>query len=660
MKYTRREILKMGLEGAAALGFASLAGGKLLAATANTTKTAAGGIAMTKVVTDTASSKAAKLYSIGADKFDLTGAFWKPKILVNHTNSIPHQYDECERTGRIDNFRYAAGEKDCGHTGAVFNDSDVYKWAEGAAFDLALRPDDKLRSRLDEFIRLVAKSQQPDGYLNTAFMGADAAKRWTNLRDWHELYCGGHMIQGAVAHYRTTGSNTFLDVAVKWADCVRRQFGRSARKGVCGHPEIEMALVELYRVTGNSDYLDQASLFIERRGRAASTLMFLSVLQDHKPIRKQTEMTGHAVRQLYLLSGIADVYAETGDDTLLPVLDKQWHNFTERKMYVTGGAGSRYDGESFGDDYELPNRTAYCETCAAIASFMWNWRMLNLTAEARFADTMETTLYNGLISGVSLDGYNYFYTNPLEHDGKNPEGMQLGLNKRTSKHWDGCACCPPNMARTLAQLPSYFHGLSADSLYIHHYAGGIAQVNVAGANVRVEQITDYPWSGNIRLVITPDRPVSFRLFLRVPGWTDGASVSLNGAPLNPPATKNTYVEIARAWSPGDSVELSFPMKIRRVTADPKVKDDIGLVALARGPVVYCIESADFPEVDIFDVRLPESAPLEYSFRKELLGGVGVLTGVALAGTDKCDFTAIPYFSWANRDAGKMRVWLPAS
>jgi hypothetical protein len=659
MKYTRREILVKSIEGAMALGFCGMIGDRPFAQSIAAAASSATGNALEKVVTNTTKSPSAKLHSIGVDRFDINGAFWKPKIEVNHKVSIPHQYDECERTGRIDNFRMASGEKDCGHAGYVFNDSDVYKLAEATAYDLALRPDEKLQKQLDEFIRLVAKSQQSDGYLNTAFMGADAVKRWTNLRDWHELYCGGHMVQAAVAHHRTTGDSKFLNVAVKWADCVRKKFGRGAHKGACGHPEVEMALVELYRETGNKDYLDQASLFIERRGHVASTLGFFAELQDHAPIRRQTKMTGHAVRQLYLLSGVADVFSETSDDTLMAEMEKQWHNFTERKMYVTGGAGSNYAGESFGEDYDLPNRTAYCETCAAIASFMWNWRMLILTSDARFADTMETVLYNSLLSGISLNGRDYYYTNPLEHDGgKDLASGHLGSNRRTSKHWDGCACCPPNAARTLAALPAYFHGVAGDSLYIHHYAGGVAVATVSGTIVRVTQITDYPWDGKIRLEIVPDKPTAFKLFARIPGWVTNASIAINGQPFAGSAAPNTYVEIMRTWKPGDVVVITFPMSVRRVTANLNVKDDVGKVALARGPVIYCIEGVDFPDVDIFKIKLPESSALECSYEKKLLGGVGVLHGEAICNFDKCGFKAIPYYSWANRAPGAMRVWIP--
>lgn len=659
MAFTRREFLDLGVKGVITIGATSIIGVPVYSEQAD--RTGANSV-IEHVVTDTSSSPSAKLRSIGIDDFNLTSSFWKPKIDINHDVSLPHQYNECERTGRIDNFRYAAGEKDCGRSGLVYNDSDVYKWAEAVIYDQVTRQDDKLKSQLDEFIRLVAKSQDDDGYLNTAFMGDNKAKRWQNLFFEHELYCGGHMIQAAVAHHRMTGEKTFLNVAEKWADCVCNRFGRNETPGAPGHQEVEMALIELYRTTGAKQYLKMATVFLERRGTSKSGMAYTPEFQNHKPIRKQKTVTGHAVRQLYQLCGIADLYAENSDISLFETMNQQWNNFTERKMYVTGGAGSRYSGESFGEDYELPNRTAYSETCAAISSFMWNWRMLQLTGEAKFADVMETVLYNGVLSGMSLDGMKYFYTNPLEHDGGDDlADHHRGSCRRTTGHWDATSCCPPNVGRTLASLSSYFHGLSDDSIFIHHYSEGVARFKLAGTYVRVSQTTEYPWEGKVKITVTTDTPTSFKLMLRVPAWCESADVKVNGKDYSGTVNPNSYIEISRPWASGDTVELYLPMAIRRVVSHPNVEENVGRIALARGPFVYCVEAFDHQDIDISQITIHEDIELSYSFNKQLLGGVGIIQGEARLKnkpSKKYTVTAIPYFSWTNRTPGAMRVWLP--
>ncbi|MEW6201518.1 MAG: beta-L-arabinofuranosidase domain-containing protein, partial [bacterium] len=524
---TRRKLLKMGGEGIAALSMAGLLDYKSLSETIGNNQDW-GKTETAKVITDTSKSPNAKLYSLGLDDVQLTDSFWKPKLTINHTVSLPHQYDECERTGRIDNFRYAAGVKDCGHKGQIFDDSDVYKWMEAAAYDLVNYPDTEAEQKLAGVIELIAKSQDRDGYLNTAFTDLHKAYRWQNLAINHELYCGGHLIQAAIAHHRTTGSDELINVAIKWADHVCKRFGPKMHPGAPGHPEVEMALVELYRLTGQKRYLNQAIFFVEQRGKKSSRLYSSPELQDHLPIREQTRMTGHAVRQLYLCCGITDIYAETGDESLLNVLKTQWENFVEKQMYITGGAGSRYEHEAFGQDYELPNRTAYCETCAAIASFMWNWRMVQVTADAPYADVMEQVMFNGMLSGASLNGRDYFYTNPLEHDGgKDLAGGYRGTNRRTSRHWDGTACCPPNMARTLAALPGYLYGRTESAIYIHHYTASNIRTEINDLPVSIIQKTDYPWSGRIELEIVPEKQLKFSIFLRIPGWSEGTEISIN-------------------------------------------------------------------------------------------------------------------------------------
>ncbi len=616
------------------------------------------------------------LDSVDMDKVELRDSFWKPKTDVNHTISLPHQYNECERTGRIDNFRIAGGLKKGEITKFLAADSDVYKWIEAASYSLVTYPDPDLESKLNQVIGLIAGSQEESGYLNTSFLFGNRDKRWKDLSHGHELYCGGHLIQAAIAHHRATGVTDLLDVALKWADYVCDYFGPDAHIGTGGHPEVEMALVELYRETGKERYLDLAIFFIEGRGKRPPLLDGSEQLQDHLPIREQTYVTGHAVRQLYLLCGVTDIYAEIGDRSLFEALEKQWDDFVNGKMSITGGAGARYAGEAFGEKYELPNRTAYNETCAAIASLMWNWRMLQVTGDARYSDIMERVLYNGFLSGVSLDGLSYFYTNPLEHDGgRDLAGAHRGSNRRTTKHWDHTACCPPNAARVLASVKGYIYGEGEDALYVHLYAASSAEVEIRGTKVRVVQRTDYPWDGRVEIDIDPEVKTEFNLSVRIPGWAENPEIRINGGKTDVEPVPGTYLGISRLWSPGDTLTLELPMPVVRMASDPRVTCNSGCVALMRGPIVYCIEGVDHPGVDLFSIVLPRDSELEPELREDLLGGVVVLQGEALSNPlpedlyspikqgrrgprDAIGLTAVPYFSWANREPGAMRVWIP--
>ena len=551
-----------------------------------------------------------------------------------------------------------------GFRGYYFNDSDVYKWMEAAAYSLASYPDPALDKQLDDLIEVMAAAQGGDGYLNTYFMFENEGQRWRDLTSKHELYCGGHMIQAAVAHHRVTGKTSFLDIATKWADLVCQRFGPGKEHGTPGHPEPEMALVELYRDTGDGKYLDLASFFIEERGKGV--LNDSPYLQDHLPIREQTYVTGHAVRQLYLTAGVADVYAETGDPSLLDVLLKQWDDFASTKMYVTGGAGALHKGEAFGAPYELPNGTAYAETCAAIASFMWNWRMLQITADAKYADVMEQALYNGLLSGVSLDGKEYFYVNPLDNDGG---------HRRTTKHFDGCACCPPNVARTLAALPGHVYATAQDALYIHHYVQSEARITLGKRKVLIKQQTQYPWEGLIQITVEPEQPATFTIHARYPSWADQAIANVNGERMEAGLHRGSYIQVRREWAPGDTFTLVFPMPVRKVMANPRVEANVGRVALMRGPIVYCFEQPGGCAADMGTLMIPGHAPIRHEYRPSLLGGVTVLECAAIrspldkglgAGLDElrwvrpapAEIEAIPYFAWANRESGPMRVWLP--
>jgi DUF1680 family protein len=619
------------------------------------------------VVVDTSRSPHARLRSVPLPSVTLADEFWAPRRRINREITLPAQYRLLEETGRLDNFRRAAGKKDIPFQGIFFNDSDVYKWLEAAAWTLAVDPDPALARDADAAIAEIAGAQQPDGYLDTYFTFEKAAERWNNLRDMHELYCAGHLFQAAVAHHRATGSDRLLAVARRLAGHICATLGpaeEGRRPGVCGHPEVEMALVELARETGDPKYLRQAQYFVDTRG--CGLIGGSPYHQDHQPFRELERMTGHAVRAVYLNCGAADLCAETGEVALRAALDRLWANMTTRQMYASGGIGPRYEGEAFGKDYELPNERAYAETCAAIGSVMWNWRMLALEGDARYADALELALYNGVLSGLSLDGQNYFYQNPLADDGS---------HRRTP--WFDCACCPPNIARLLASLPGYFCGLSAEGAWVHLYAEGAAHLALPdGRAVALTQRTRYPWAGEIAIKI--EGVGEFGLFLRVPAWCErGAALEVNGRPFTGALTAGAYAEIRRAWQPGDIVRLDLPMPVRRVECHPYAAENVGQVALARGPLLYCVEGADNPGLDPRDLVLPADSEITAAYQSDLLGGVVVLRSqaeivppdagwqgrlyrTAAAGDvarRPVEVTATPYYAWANRAPGPLRVWL---
>ena len=628
------------------------------------------------VVVDTSRSPRTRLRPLPLTNVKLSDNLWEPRRRVNRDETLPSQYRHLEETGRLDNFRKASGKMEGRFEGIYFNDSDVYKWLEAAAWSLATDPDPELTEMVDAAIAEIKDAQEPDGYLNTYFTHERADERWTNF-DLHELYCAGHLFQAAVAHSRATGSARLLDVAVRLADHICGTFGpeeEGKKTAVCGHEEIEMALVELFRVTGNRRYLEQAEFFLDARGHGLLGRPYgehdPSYSQDHEPFRDQDEVVGHAVRALYLYSGAADVYAETGEGALLEALERLWDNMTARRMYVSGGLGSRHEGEAFGEDFELPNARAYTETCAAIAGVMWNWRMLMLGGEARYADGIEHTLYNAVLPGVSLDGGHYFYENPLEDS---------GAHRR--QPWFGCACCPPNVARLLSSIPGYFYAASEDAVWVNLYAAGSAEVNLNGNRlVGISQRTDYPWDGDVEVRIEGEG--EFALMLRIPSWCeDGASVEVNGVTFAGEVLAGSYAEVRRSWRPGDTVRLRLPMPARRVEAHPYVAENAGRVALMRGPILYCVEGADNPDTDPRDVVLPDKATLRGERRPDLPGGVVALVAEAETSppdkgwanrlyrtaasrrggnpTGTTTLTAIPYHVWANREPGPMRVWLRA-
>lgn len=638
------------------------------------------------VVVDTSQSPHARLKPVPVNAVTLDDAFWAPRLKINREVTLPSQYRQCEETGRLDNFRRVSGTKDVPFQGIFFNDSDVYKWLEAASWSLATHPDDPaLQTMVDDVIAEIAGAQDANGYLNTYFSVERVGERWTNLKDMHELYCAGHLFQAAVAHHRATGSDRLLNVALRFADHICDTFGpqdTGRREGTCGHEEIEMGLVELYRVTGHQRYLDQADYFISARGQnpsacyndrdPASAGHDRHYRQDHVPFRQLAEVTGHAVRQIYLDCGATDVLTETGDETLKAALDAQWDNMTGRRMYVTGALGARHEGEAFGKDYELPSDRAYAETCASIANVMWNWRLLQLTGEARYADLMELALYNGVLAGLSLDGTQYFYVNPLADD---------GTHRR--QPWFGCACCPPNVARLLASLSGYFYSSSDEAIWVHLYASGTANIVLPdGGRVGLKTETNYPWDGDVTITIEEAPSTPFTLNLRVPDWAgDRAIVTVNGD--RPVGVKAGYAAALDAPKAGDRVQLTLPLRPRLMESHPHVADTFDKVALMCGPLVYCVEQADHAGADVRDLMLSAEDDLASEFVPELLGGVAVLGGEALArrtsstwegalyqtvrddvsrGEDKssqpAQLRAVPYYAWANREPGAMRVWLP--
>lgn len=649
------------------------------------------------VVVDTSQSPHARLKPVPVNSVTLEDAFWAPRLKINREVTLPSQYRQCEDTGRIDNFRRVSGKKDVPFVGIFFNDSDVYKWLEAASWSLATHPDDPaLRKMVDDTITEVADAQDANGYLNTYFSVERVGERWTNLKDMHELYCAGHLFQAAVAHHRATGGDKLLNVALRFADHICDTFGpkdSGRREGTCGHEEIEMGLVELYRVTGEKRYLAQADYFISARGQEpsacyndadpASAGHDRRYRQDHVPFRQLEEVTGHAVRQIYLDCGATDVLTETGDQTLKRALDAQWDNMTGRRMYVTGALGARHEGEAFGKDYELPSDRAYAETCASIANVMWNWRMLQLTGESRYADLMELALYNGVLAGLSLDGTQYFYVNPLADD---------GTHRRQA--WFGCACCPPNVARLLASLPGYFYSTQWRGelrVWVHLYASGTAILSTPQAPeqmIRLRQDTNYPWSGEIKFTVEEAPTETARLFFRIPNWADGAQIQVNDEPSYNPVRHDPendgetalpqYAHVARQWKGGDVIRLTLPMQVSQVEGHPYVADTFGKAALMRGPLVYCVEQADQADIDVRDISLDRATSFAPVHEPDLLGGVMVLHAEAqekdrtgwdgrlyqpalapdAAAMRAVTVTAIPYYAWANREPGAMRVWLP--
>jgi DUF1680 family protein len=607
----------------------------------------------------------------------VTGGLWAARREVNGDVAVPLGRERLESAGNLDNLRLAAGTLSGEPRGPVFMDSDVYKWLEAAAWEYARRPSEELLAAQREITAIVAAAQQPDGYLDSIVQLEQDGARYRELGWSHEHYCAGHLFQAAVAQVRCTGERGLLDVAVRLADHLVRTFGENGNPDLDGHPEVEMALVELYRETGTRDYLDLARHFVETRGRGRIVGYGRepAYFADRVPVREQTTVEGHAVRAVYLGAGAADVAVELGDEELLAALERQFVAMEATKTYVTGGLGSRWDGEAFGDPYELPPDRAYAESCAAIGGVYWAWRMLLATGDARYADAAERKLYNGFLAGVSLTGDEFFYVNPLHirQDALADESRSPVHGRRP---WFDVACCPPNIMRTLASLPGFLATTDDDGVQLHQYAPSRVTASLPDGEVRFTAETEYPWDGLVRVRIEEAPEAEWTLSLRVPAWADEATLQVDGD--EQPAAAGAYASVTRSWRPGDTVELRLPMRVRFVEADARVDAVRGCVAIERGPLVFAVEHVDQPEdVIVDDLHLDPAGPTSAEYRADLLGGVTVVTARGRAGRHAAqdrpyppagtpgppdgtdvDVTAVPYYSWANRGIGPMRVWLP--
>ncbi len=599
---------------------------------------------------------------------ELADGFWLPRLRLNHRHTIPFAFRQSEETGRIRNFE-VAGRLVEGTFNTIypFDDSDVYKIIEGASYSLQIFPDPKLDAYLDEVIAKIAAAQEPDGYLytNRTILGS-RAHEWAGTRRWelvqqlsHELYNLGHLFEAAAAHHQATGKQSLLQVALKAAELLLRDFGWGKEEKYPGHQEVELGLVKLYRLTGRREFLDLARFFLDVRGPGGDPYS-----QAHQKVWEQSEAVGHAVRANYMYSAMADVAALTGDARYLKASDRIWEDVVARKLYITGGVGSTASGEAYGAPYQLPNLTAYCETCASIANVMWNHRMFLLHGSARYLDVAERTLYNALLSGLGLAGDRFFYPNPLESDGSHERSP-----------WFGCACCPSNLTRFLPSLPGYVYGRKGNRLYVNLYVGSRARLQLAGSPLQVTQTTEYPWSGEVLLRVDPPEPSQFEIALRLPGWSRGEAVPSDlyrfaGPSADHPRIlvngaeeawreESGFAVLARRWQPGDEIRLLLPMDIHLVRAHPAVEADRGRLALQRGPLVYCAEWADNPGRSLGELAVGKSWSLGYRFDPTLLGGVGVITVAGGSGDRRGDrkWTAIPYYAWANRGKGEMRVWI---
>jgi len=615
--------------------------------------------------------------------------FWHERLEVVLTKTIPSQYEQLQRHGILESLKALKPApplripiSNHGMSTQVFWDSDVGKWIEAASYALSHRRDAAIEAEIEEITDWLEQTQLPDGYLNCWYIGRELDKRWTNLRDRHELYCAGHMIEGAVAYFQATGRRRLLDIFCRYVDHIAATFGPGPgqKRGYCGHPEIELALIRLYHATQNRAHLDLAAYFINERGNQPPHYFDVEALargedpgkywfrtheysQSHEPVREQDKAVGHAVRALYLYSGMADLAADLGDDALKKACEALWRDVTAKRMYVTAGVGPSASNEGFTKDYDLPNDTAYAETCASVALIFFAQRMLNLECDGAYADILERALYNGALSGLSRDGTRYFYQNPLESDGSH-----------TRWEWHPCPCCTMNVSRLVASVGGYFYSTAEGALAVHLYGTGSARVKIDGREVTIRQQADYPWSGKAILEIEPAEPAEFTLALRIPGWARSHQISVNGAALEHDAPLRGYAQIRRRWRKGDVVELILPMPAERLYANPNVRADVGRVSLRRGPLIYCVEEVDNPATPVPLLRLPKTATLSPQPNADLFDGIVTIVAEAeVAAVDEnasalyqsepfarkeARLTAVPYYLWSNRGPNRMAVWLP--
>ena len=641
-----------------------------------------------------------KLAMFPLDKIQITDDFWKGYMELVRTHVIPYQWEAlndriegAEPSRCIQNFRRAAGLEEGGFEGMVFQDSDVYKWLEAVAYSLTWHPDEDLEKTADEAIDLIARAQQPDGYLDTYYILNGLDQRFTNLTDNHEMYCMGHMVEAAVAYYHATGKRKLLDVAAAFVNCAYENLGREPgkKRGYPGHEVAEMALVALYGITKDKRHLELAKYFIDERGQQPlyfaqekkesgaeffwkDSYFQYQYYQAGLPVREQDKAEGHAVRAVYLYSGMAEVASATENQELFEACERLWNNIVEKQMYVTGAIGATAYGESFTFDYDLPNDTVYAETCAAIGLIFFARRMFEITKDSRYADVMERALYNGVISGMSLDGTKFFYVNPLEVV---PEASQKDFNKMHVKverqKWFGCACCPPNVARLLASIGGYAYEVSEDSIYMNLFLGGDMEAVLDGKENRFHVETHYPWDGEVTVQVENAQDSEFLLALRIPGWCWDWSLQVNGQDQNA-AVEKGYACLRRTFQNGDQIRLQLSMPVTLVEANPRVREDIGKVAVMRGPVVYCLEEADNGD-QLQQLYLQEQPEFQVQYEKELLKGVVTLTARGKRVSEKQwdartlyqPYTGksyeeqtlkfIPYYAWTNREPGEMLVWV---
>jgi uncharacterized protein len=619
---------------------------------------------------------------VDINKVKISDNFWLPKIQTVQNTTIAYGFDKCRQEGRMENFLIAGGKMQGKVRGKMpFDDTDIYKIIEGASNSLISAPNKKLETYLDSVIDIIRIGQEPDGYLTTwctidpthppAPWVEKTGKRWTGESSSHELYNSGHLFEAAVAHYTATGKRNFLEIAIKNADLLVKTFGIGKLTLPPGHQIVETGLIKLFRITHNKKYLELAKYFLDLRGDSTTHQLYGEYSQDHKPVVQQDEIVGHAVRAVYMYAGMTDIAAIYEDSAYQKAVMSIWNNMVEKKVSLTGGIGAKHGGESMGKDFELPNLTAYNETCASIGDVYWNNRLFMLTGDAKYFDIIERTLYNGLISGISLDGKNFFYVNPLEADGK----FQFNSGAGTRQPWFDCSCCPTNLIRFIPSLPCLIYAVQKDTLYVNIYTSSKAKVRLGNTWVQIEQETDYPWQGEIRVKVSPGTFGQLTLKLRIPGWTQNkvlpsdlytytdtvnsnVGITLNGEKITY-TIYHGYAAITRIWKPGESITISFPMTIRRIVADKRVKDDENLTALEYGPMVYCVEGIDNNN-QVENLTLPDYAALRAEKRNDLLRGVNIISGDVPTkdGQAVRTFTAIPYYAWSNRGAGTMKVWLP--